>query len=96
MLSQPGRSTQTILVPVETLADVLSRHRVPRDFGVLSVDAEAMDYEVLLGLNCAVWRPRVIITENYPPKEAKKSEYLESHHYRLCARLPSDTIWAAD
>jgi len=31
---------------------------IPRDFGILSIDAEGMDYEVLLGIDLNIWRPR--------------------------------------
>ena len=73
LLSQRGRTNKSILVPVETLADVLNARDVPRNFAVLTVDTEGMDYEVLLGLDCSVWRPQVIITEDYEPKEALKT-----------------------
>jgi FkbM family methyltransferase len=96
LLSQKGRTSKSLLVPVETLADVLSAREVPPDFGVLSVDTEGMDYEVLQGLDCSVWRPRVIITEDYEPKEALKAKYLESHQYHLRTRIAGNTIWAAE
>ena len=76
-----------------TLADVLSARQIPHDFGVLSIDTEGMDYEVLLGLQCPVWRPRLIITEDYKPKEAAKADYLNENGYRLRARIFGNTIW---
>jgi FkbM family methyltransferase len=95
LLSRQGRSRETLEVPVETLADVLQARQIPKDFGVLSIDTEGMDYEVLLGLNCAVWRPRVIITEDYKAKDAMKAEYLESHNYGVRARIKGgNTIWS--
>jgi FkbM family methyltransferase len=95
LLSKPGRSHESILVPVETLADVLNARQIPKDFGLLSIDTEGMDYEVLLGLNCSVWHPRVIITEDYESKDALKAEYLESHNYRLRAHIKGgNTIWS--
>lgn len=94
LLSQQGRNEQTLLVPVETLADVLQARQIPHDFGVLTIDTEGMDYEVLVGLDCAVWRPRVIITEDYEPKEASKAQYLTSHNYVLRARVRNNTVWA--
>lgn len=93
LLSQRGGKDKTILVPMETLADILSAKQVPRDFGVLTIDTEGMDYEVLLGMNCPVWRPRVIITEDYEPKEANKADYLNKNGYRLRARIAGNTIW---
>jgi len=94
MLSQPGRTKESVLVPVETLADILSTRQIPRDFGLLTIDTEGMDYEVLLGLDCSVWRPRVIITEDYASKDAAKTAYLESHHYRLRTQIKGNTIWS--
>jgi FkbM family methyltransferase len=93
LLSQRGRTDKTVLVPMETLADVLSARQIPHDFGVLSIDTEGMDYEVLLGLQCPVWRPRLIITEDYKPKEAAKADYLNENGYRLRARIFGNTIW---
>ena len=39
------------MVRVERLETVLKAHGIPEDFGILSIDAEGMDYEVLLGLD---------------------------------------------
>lgn len=95
LLSQRGRSHESIEVPVETLADVLNARQIPKEFGLLSIDTEGMDYEVLLGLDCSVWHPRVIITEDYKPKDAMKAEYLESHSYCLRAHIKGgNTIWS--
>jgi FkbM family methyltransferase len=87
------RLCETILVQVKTLSGLLAEQKIPADFGLLSVDVEGMDYEVLLGLDFSRWRPRVIITENYAPKEIKKSELLVRHKYKLAARAGDNTIW---
>jgi FkbM family methyltransferase len=94
VISKQTLGSQPIMVPVDTLANILAARQVPHDFGVLTVDTEAMDLEVLTGLDCSVWRPRVIITEDYEPKEAAKAKYLESHGYRLRARVPNNTVWS--
>jgi len=52
-----------------------------------------MDYEVLLGLDCSVWRPRVMITEDYKPKGADKADYLNKNGYSLRASIAGNTIW---
>jgi len=93
MLSQRGGKDKAILVPMQTLADILSARKIPADFGVLSIDTEGMDYEVLIGLDCSVWRPRVIITEDYAPKEAAKAQYLNQNGYRLRMNIAGNTIW---
>jgi FkbM family methyltransferase len=95
LLSGRGGKDKTILVPVKTLADIMSASHVPHDFGVLTVDTEGMDYEVLLGLDCSAWRPRVIITEDYQPKEADKAAYLNKNGYCLRSHIAGNTIWAA-
>ena len=87
------RTQETILVQVATLSDVLAEQKIPADCGLLSVDVEGMDYEVLLGLDFSRWRPRLIITEDYGPKEAKKSEWLISQGYRLVMPIAGNTIW---
>jgi FkbM family methyltransferase len=93
LLSQRGGKDKAIIVTMETLADILSARHIPRDFGVLSIDTEGMDYEVLLGLDCSVWRPRVIITEDYKPKGADKADYLNKNGYCLRASIAGNTIW---
>ena len=90
------RTTETILVKVETLSDILLEQKIPADFGVLSVDVEGMDYEVLLGLDFSRWRPRLIITEDYEPKEAKKSEWLTRQDYRLVMPIAGNTLWQSN
>ncbi|HZL44248.1 MAG TPA: FkbM family methyltransferase, partial [Verrucomicrobiae bacterium] len=88
-----GRLDQTINVKVDTLNNVLHSLAISRDIGVLSVDAEGMDYEVLLGLDFPRWRPRVIITENYRPKEAAKATYLTEQGYAFQGKIHSNTLW---
>jgi hypothetical protein len=76
------------------LSEVLESQAIPRDFGLLSVDTEGMDYEVLLGLNLPTWRPRIIITEDYAPKDLAKFNHLREHGYRLRAQPLGNTIWS--
>jgi FkbM family methyltransferase len=92
-----GASTgETVTVQVERLADVLTRHGVPNRFGVLSIDTEGMDLEVLKGLDLARWRPIVVFTEDFAPKDAEKAALLGSHGYRLVGPVDSNTLWADD
>jgi hypothetical protein len=74
------------------LEGILDQYRVPPDFGLLSIDTEGYDYEVILGLNLRRFRPGVIITEKNAHEEAK-ADYLASHNYRLQADLWADRIW---
>jgi FkbM family methyltransferase len=92
-----GASTgESVTVQVERLADVLARHRFPSRFGVLSIDTEGMDLEVLRGLDLGQWRPQVIFTEDFAPKDAEKAALLQSHGYRLIGPVDSNTLWKAD
>jgi FkbM family methyltransferase len=84
--------TNAIKVQVETLESVLDRLSAPREFGLLSIDTEGHDLQVLYGANLARYRPQVIITEN-GAHEADKHEYLKQHRYRLHAQLPADSVW---
>jgi len=53
---------ETARVRVETLTAVLNRHGI-ETVDVLKVDAEGWDPRVLLGLDWARWRPRVVMAE---------------------------------
>jgi len=53
---------ETARVRVETLTTVLNRHEI-ETVDVLKVDAEGWDPRVLLGLDWARWRPRVVMVE---------------------------------
>jgi len=59
----------------------------------VTASTEGMDYEVLTGLDCSIWRPRVIITEDYAPKEAAKAQYLNQNGYRLRMNIAGNTVW---
>src|SRR4051812_28268527 len=48
---QRVRSKDYKMVQVERLENVLAAQGISEDFGILSIDAEGMDYEVLLGLD---------------------------------------------
>jgi FkbM family methyltransferase len=89
-----ARTEKSVLVPVERLDKVLAEQKIPHDFAALSIDTEGMDYEVLLGLDLKVWRPRVIVTEDYEPKDAKKAELLRAAGYVHAGQLTANAFWA--
>jgi FkbM family methyltransferase len=82
-------------VEVVTLTSLLDRHEVPRDFGVLSVDAEGHDLNVLRGLDFERYRPHLIITESdeRTEEEEAKRALLHQHGYTLIERVGVNTIW---
>jgi FkbM family methyltransferase len=90
---QRVRSTDYKMVRVERLETVLKAHGIPEDFGILSIDAEGMDYEVLLGLDLERWHPRLIVTEDYKPKAEIKSKHLTEHGYEQVANCDANSFW---
>ena len=90
---QEARTNQSVIVPVERLDTVLAAQKIPNDFDILSIDTEGMDYEVLLGLDLNVWRPRVILTEDYAPKNALKADYLRCSHYVHHTQIGANAFW---
>jgi hypothetical protein len=55
-----------------------------------------MDYEVLLGLDFTRYRPRLILTEEYPFNVAKhdaKYELLRDRGYQLKTVVNCNSLW---
>ena len=90
----PGAPGGSLRVKVHRLETLLAEFDIPRDFGLLTIDTEGHDFQVLRGANLARYRPRVIITEKNPDDEAKFA-YLRASGYRLQADLQYDTVWTA-
>jgi len=87
------RSNNFKMVRVERLDTVLKAHGIPDDFGILSIDAEGMDYEVLLGLDLKRWRPRLIVTEDSGSKVEKKAKRLAEHQYQQVDKCDANSFW---
>lgn len=95
-LMQSRRSGQEIQVQVDTLTNILKENGAPKDFSLLLVDAEGMDYEVLAGLDFSQFTPRIVVTEEYildVEKHNKKHQLLRDNGYALYTMLGSNTIW---
>lgn len=93
---QQNRSSKSILVQVDTLTNILDGQRWPAQFPILLVDAEGMDYEVLLGLDFKKYQPRIIVTEEYvsnPEKHQNKYALLRSMGYTYHSLVAYNTIW---
>jgi FkbM family methyltransferase len=91
-----ARSTKSVIVKTDTLTNILRSNGSPRQPGILLVDAEAMDYEVLLGLDFSEFRPTLICTEEYelePHKHAAKYSLLIENGYGLVQKVGCNTIW---
>jgi FkbM family methyltransferase len=81
-------------VKVRRLTDVLESCRSPTKIGILSVDTEGFDYQVLRGLDFQKFRPCFIITEDQSPDDARKFDLLRSQGYKLRRRLGVNSIWS--
>jgi hypothetical protein len=52
-----------------------------------------MDYDILLTLDFQKYRPRLIVTEDYEPKNAAKFDLLERVGYSLIRKVGCNTFW---
>jgi FkbM family methyltransferase len=90
------RTSQSVEVKTDTLTNILANQKVPGRPGILLVDCEGMDYEVLLGLDLVRFRPTIIVTEEYewePSKHAAKYDLLIHANYSLFQKVGCNTIW---
>lgn len=86
----------SVKVKTDTVTNILRRYKVPDRPGILLVDCEGMDYEVLLGLDFGEFRPTVIVTEEYewePEKHAAKYGLLIRNDYSLLQKVGCNTFW---
>ncbi len=84
---------EAVEVEVVRLDRLLRSAGIPERFGILSIDTEGWDLEVLRGLDLAVWRPRLIITEDMEPGLAEKCALLSAHGYERRLRIDANSLW---
>lgn len=91
------RSTRVVVetAPLETL---LRAHNVPKDYAILSVDAEGHDLGVLETAGFGEWSPRVVCVEmiySTPMEEAYQpiDDFLRSKGYRYTLSTPANGIY---
>jgi FkbM family methyltransferase len=75
-----------------TLTKLLKDLDVTKQIQILSIDAEGGDYEVLLGLDFSIFKPYIIITEDYLPKDKQKNSLLLKNGYKKIAKM-GNSIW---
>jgi FkbM family methyltransferase len=93
---QDGCCRRKTVVPVHRLDALLAEHALPHDFGVLSIDTEGWDYEVLLGLDLTAWRPRLVVTEDGTRETAdQKATHLRAHGYEFRQQIGPNAFWLA-
>lgn len=66
-------ASKTILVDTVTLTDLLAQHEAPQDIDYLSIDVEGAELDVLVGMDFARYRPRIITIE-HNHQEARRGE----------------------
>ena len=87
---------RTTEVRTVTLGNLLAANGIPEDFGVLLIDTEGWDLEVLKGLEHTRHRPRVIVTEDFGPTNEAKYSLLQRHGYRYVGGYASDSFWVSE
>jgi FkbM family methyltransferase len=87
------RSENSVEVSGIPLTVLLDQEGAPKRPDLLLVDTEGMDYDILLTLDFQKYRPKLIVTENYQPKNAAKFELLERVGYSLVKRVGCNTFW---
>ncbi len=76
-----------------TLTELFDEYKISSSPDLLIIDAEGMDYEILLSFSFSKYRPILIVTEDYPPKNELKFNLLESVGYRLSRQVGYNTFW---
>lgn len=90
-----GLRSKEITVRTEPLSDVLTRFDVPRRYGVLSVDAEGHDLDVLETAALATFRPAVVCVEMIYGDEDYRmiDSFLCNNGYGYLASSPANAIY---
>jgi hypothetical protein len=91
------RDTNDAQVEVEvlTLNTILALINAPPQFGLLMIDAEGGDLEVLQGIDFARYQPAVILTENFAPKYLATHRLLNQAGYDFRETIGADSIWTS-
>jgi FkbM family methyltransferase len=86
-------SGASLQVNTTTLGALLAKYKIEGDFGVLLVDTEGWDLTVLKGLVETPARPRIIVTEDFPPTDAEKYRFLTECDYVFLGSWGVDSFW---
>ncbi|MBS1508429.1 MAG: FkbM family methyltransferase [Bacteroidetes bacterium] len=87
------RSAEFVVVEGIPLTELLERENVSKRFGLLLIDTEGMDLDILQTLDFSKFRPRLIVTEQYGPKNDIKHALLTQHGYQLIKTIGCNTLW---
>jgi FkbM family methyltransferase len=89
-------------IQTQTLTDVLRDNSCPSAFGLLNIDVEGVDLEVLKSLDTSLFKPQLICVENWAAMEGLEKlletemhQYLTQLGYELRAWRCVSTIYTA-
>jgi FkbM family methyltransferase len=80
-------------IQTTTLTTILNHHQAPRDFELLSVDVEGVDYEVIRGLDFEQYSPKVICVENWESMKNVEAVLSSATHRLLVDKQYRLTGW---
>lgn len=80
-----GDFIRTEVVPAMTLTSVLDFANAPKNIGLLSLDVEGAELEVLRGIDFGRYRIKFVLVESRGI--ARIDEFLSAHEYKLRAQL---------
>lgn len=80
-----GEIVHKVTAPALTLTEALDRSGAPRKIGLLSLDVEGVELEVLKGIDFSKYSIRWILVESRNLSAIRA--YLAQHNYELTARL---------
>ncbi|MBL9138893.1 MAG: FkbM family methyltransferase [Verrucomicrobiales bacterium] len=92
----PDWAADSIEVPVVRLDQLLREAGFPTRLGILSVDTEGWEVEVLRGMDLSIWRPRLIVTEDTDRGLAEKRTLLAEQGYQQRLTLGVNSFWTSD
>jgi FkbM family methyltransferase len=83
----------SVRVQVRPLSEILAAEGFA-DVGILSIDTEGWDFQVLQGLDTSRHQPRCIVTEDGEGAQtAHKHEWLGQHGYRQDGFIAPNSFW---
>ena len=92
-VAEPDTYQSVGWIHTTTLTTILNKHQVPRDFELLSVDVEGVDYEVIKGLDLDQYSPKVICVENWESVKGVEAMLSSATHQLLVDKQYRLTGW---
>ncbi len=85
-VSNQAQYTAIGTIQTQTLTDVLTTYNCPSTFGLLNIDVEGVDLEVLKSLDTDLFKLQLICVENWAAKEGL-SKLLETEMHQYLTQL---------